>query len=154
MWLLVTYWCRVFHYNRNKQISIYLFSMLVNLQEVPLPATTKQNLFQIMVQIMSKKQAPLPRRPEPPSVEQIIKDIDSSSSNDVVFSSLNEELHRKYSYYRHLLPIYWSEVWTRIPDNPVNTAKHCPFDQLMNLLPDCCWDIHVSRRWSLKNDYT
>ena len=44
-----------------------------------------------MVQKMSKKNVPLPSRPEPPSVEQIVQDIQGAKEDDIVFSVLKED---------------------------------------------------------------
>ena len=38
-----------------------------------------------MLSRKSKKDAPLPQRPEPPSVEQIIEDIHNSDKSDIIF---------------------------------------------------------------------
>ena len=40
-----------------------------------------------MVQNMSKKSGSLPVRPEPPKVEDIVKDIEGVEDDDVIFSS-------------------------------------------------------------------
>ena len=40
---------------------------------------------------MSKKNAPLPSRPEPPAVEKIVQDIQDAPEDDIVFSLLNSE---------------------------------------------------------------
>ena len=40
--------------------------------------------------IMSKKEVPLPKRPQPPKVEDIVEDIDDTDSNDVVFQRNND----------------------------------------------------------------
>ncbi|KAJ7993282.1 hypothetical protein DPEC_G00270820 [Dallia pectoralis] len=39
----------------------------------------------------SKKRVVLPNRPDPPTVEQILEDISKASSNDPVFSVLEDE---------------------------------------------------------------
>ena len=57
---------------------------------------------------MAKKTPPLPSRPEPPAVENIVKDIQDAPLDDIVFTLLTEQPKgQKYTvvvpYYRSVL---------------------------------------------------
>ncbi len=48
-----------------------------------------------IVMKMSKKTVPLPSRPEPPSVDEIVQDIDNAEPDDVVFTLLQDQIGRE-----------------------------------------------------------
>ena len=49
---------------------------------------------------MYKKKTSLPLRPEPPTIEKIIEDVEGCHEDDVVFASMLNDGKRKYLYYR------------------------------------------------------
>ena len=49
---------------------------------------------------MFKKKTKLPLRPEPPTIEQIVEDVEGSKETDIVFTAMVEGDKRKYLHYR------------------------------------------------------
>lgn len=55
-----------------------------------------------MISSKNKNRVVLPSRPEPPSVEQILEDIQKAASDDPVFSILDQEGHGEEEELRSL----------------------------------------------------